>query len=93
MKRKRPKISARKRATTKPARPRPRPARQTVRSTNETDPVDALVTAGAQALGIPLDPAWQASVAFNLRLILSHAAKVETFPLTDEAEPAPVLHA
>ena len=54
---------------------------------------DALVTAGAQALGLTLDPAWHAGVAFNLQLILHHAALVEGFPLSDDAEPAPVFHA
>ena len=54
---------------------------------------DALVTAGAQPLGLTLDPAWHAGVAFNLQLILHHAALVEGFPLPDDAEPAPVFHA
>jgi hypothetical protein len=52
-----------------------------------------LVTANAQALGLTLDPAWHDSVAFNLRLILRHAALVDEFALPDDAEPAPVFHA
>jgi hypothetical protein len=55
--------------------------------------IDALVDAGAKALGLPLDPAWQASVKFNLQLILRHATLVEEFSLPDDAEPAPVYHA
>jgi hypothetical protein len=54
---------------------------------------DALVTAGARALGLTLDPAWHGSIAFNLRLILRHAALVDGFALPDYAEPAPVFHA
>ena len=59
----------------------------------QPDAIDLLVTAGAQALGLALDPAWQASVKFNLQLILRHAALVDEFPLPDDAEPAPVFHA
>jgi len=59
----------------------------------QADPIDALVEASARALGLTLDPAWQANVAFNLRLILSHAARLDEFMLPDEAEPAPVFHA
>jgi len=57
------------------------------------DAIDALVEAGAKALGLPLDPTWQASVTFNMQLILRHAALVEEFSLPDDAEPAPVYHA
>ena len=49
--------------------------------------------ASAQALGLTLDPAWQAGVKFNLQLILRHAALVDEFALPDDAEPAPVFHA
>ena len=57
------------------------------------DSIDALVAASAQALGLTLDPAWHESIAFNLRLILRHAALVDEFALPDDAEPAPVFHA
>jgi 1-carboxybiuret hydrolase subunit AtzG-like len=57
------------------------------------DAIDALVDAGATALGLPLDPTWQAAIKFNLQLILRHAALVEEFALPDDAEPAPVYHA
>ena len=81
---------------------KPAPKRKMVRARNKTrrkagasqhDAFDSLVTAGAQALGLTLDPAWHAGVAFNLQLILRHAALVEGFPLPDDAEPAPVFHA
>jgi hypothetical protein len=57
------------------------------------DGIDALVIANARALGLTLDPAWLDSVAFNLRLILRHAALVDEFPLADDTEPAPIFHA
>jgi Protein of unknown function (DUF4089) len=68
------------------------PARTTAKAKRE-DSIDALVRANALALGVTLDPAWHGSVAFNLRLILRHAALVDEFVLPDDAEPAPVFHA
>jgi hypothetical protein len=59
----------------------------------QRDATDAMVAAAAQALGLPIDPAWQANVKFNLQLILRHAALVDEFPLPDDAEPAPVFRA
>jgi Protein of unknown function (DUF4089) len=57
------------------------------------DTVDALVVASAQALGLTLDPSWQAGVTFNLQLVLRHAALVDEFVLPDDAESAPVFQA
>jgi hypothetical protein len=71
---------------------RPRPVRAAAKTKPENS-VDALVAASAQALGLALDPAWHKSIAFNLRLILRHAALVDEFALPDDAEPAPVFHA
>jgi hypothetical protein len=59
----------------------------------EQDFVDGLMTAGVQALGFSIDPAWRDGVKFNLRLVLSHAARIDAFALPDDAEPAPVFHA
>jgi Protein of unknown function (DUF4089) len=67
-------------------------AKQKAAPTKQHD-VDAMVAACAPALGLTIDPAWQENVKFNLRLILRHAALVEEFPLSDEAEPAPIFHA
>lgn len=67
--------------------------RSRVPAAKAADPISALVTANAQALGLSLDPAWHESVAFNLRLILRHAALVDEFKLPDDAEPAPIFHA
>jgi hypothetical protein len=57
------------------------------------DPVAALVAASAPALGLAIEPAWEANVKFNLHLILRHAALVDEFPLPDDTEPAPIFHA
>ncbi len=57
------------------------------------DAIDTLVAASAQALALPIDPAWQTGVRLNLRLILMHATLVDEFSLPDETEPAPVFRA
>jgi len=79
----------------KPARTKSRTQnrRTSAEATQQDDAINALVTAGAQALGLTLDPAWHAGIEFNLQLILHHAALVEGFPLSNDAEPAPVFHA
>jgi Protein of unknown function (DUF4089) len=59
----------------------------------QADAIDALVTAGAQALALPIDPAWRGGIKFNLQLILAIAGRVDEFPLPDDTEPAPVFHA
>jgi 1-carboxybiuret hydrolase subunit AtzG-like len=85
-----------KRKTSRKAKParakRPRLARVAAKTRPENS-IDALVAASAQALGLTLNQAWHDSVAFNLRLILRHAALVDAFALPDDAEPAPVFHA
>jgi|HubBroStandDraft_2_1064218.scaffolds.fasta_scaffold353715_2 hypothetical protein len=57
------------------------------------DAVAELMAASARALGLMIDPAWEANVKFNLHLILRHAALVDEFRLPDDAEPAPIFHA
>ena len=52
-----------------------------------------MVDAGAQVLGIPLEPQWKAEVKVQLQVILRHGALVAEFPLPDELEPAPVFKA
>jgi hypothetical protein len=71
---------------------RPRSVRAAAKTKHE-NPIDAFVVASAQALGLALDPAWHKSIAFNLRLILRHAALFDEFALPDDAEPAPIFHA
>jgi len=78
-------------------RAKPKPTRQRKRrvlvTAGTADAIDALIAAAAQTLGLSLDPAWHAGVAFNLRLIVHHAKLVDEFALPDDAEPAPVFHA
>ncbi len=59
----------------------------------KSEPLDALVVAGTQALRLPLDPAWHGSVKFNLQLILRLGGLVDEFHLPDDAEPGPVFYA
>ncbi len=51
------------------------------------------MVAGAQALALPIDPAWRAGVKLNLQLLFRHATLVDEFALPDESEPAPVFRA
>lgn len=53
----------------------------------------AIIKAMAPLLGIQVDPAWQATVAANLRAVSAAAGLVLDFPLPDELEPAPVFRA
>lgn len=55
------------------------------------DPLDDLIDASAQALGLPLDPAWKPDVKANLKITLERAAFVGGLPLPEEAEPAPIF--
>ncbi len=55
------------------------------------DPVPAMVRAGAAQLRLPIDPAWDAGVAANLRFILAQADAIGALP--DTLDPAPVFRA
>jgi hypothetical protein len=57
------------------------------------DAMEALLAASAQALALPIDPAWHVRVKLNLQLIFRYAALVEEFALPDDTEPAPVFRA
>jgi hypothetical protein len=57
------------------------------------DPLDELIDAAAQVLGLPLKPEWRPAVRANLTVTLRLAAQVAEFELPDEAEPAPVFRA
>ena len=59
----------------------------------EEGPLDALVPAGCQALGITLDPAWTPELRRQLATILCLASLVTAFPLPDKAEPASIFRA
>jgi hypothetical protein len=81
-------VKSRARPAPKTVRAHPKPAKP-----KKTDSIDALIVSGAEALGLPIDPAWRRAVKFNLQLLLNHAARVDAFALPDDAEPAPVFHA
>ena len=57
------------------------------------DPTDDFIEAAANALGIPLDPAWKPAIRSNLEVSRKLARLVDEFPLPDDAEPAPVYKA
>jgi hypothetical protein len=57
------------------------------------DPLDDFITATADALALPIDPAWQPAVRLHLEITFRLAKQVEEFDLTDDAEPAPVFRA
>lgn len=84
---------ARKQNGRKPKTARRVKARSDAVGATKQDALAALVAAGAQALALPIDPAWHAGVKFNLQLLFIHAALVDEFPLPDETEPAPVFRA
>ena len=57
------------------------------------DDLDTYISSAAVALGIPLDPAWKASIRANLDVTFRFAAQVAEKELPDDAEPAPVFTA
>lgn len=59
----------------------------------QTDAVASLISASAQALKLPVDPAWHGGIKFNLQLIFRIAALVDEFPLCDDIDPGPVFRA
>jgi Protein of unknown function (DUF4089) len=82
------KAKARKSPTTRRLRTLAPSARR-----RKPDALASLVASGAQALALPIEPAWQAGVKLNLQLLFIHAGLVDEFPLPDETEPAPVFRA
>jgi hypothetical protein len=79
--------------TAKKAKPAPAKTARVKSKAAQPDMLDAMLTAGAEALKLPLDPAWRGSVKFNLGLILRLGALVDGFALPDDTEPGPVFHA
>jgi 1-carboxybiuret hydrolase subunit AtzG-like protein len=57
------------------------------------DHVDVYIDAAAQALGIPVEPAWKEAIRANLEVTFRLAAVVDGKELPDDAEPAPVFKA
>jgi molybdopterin-guanine dinucleotide biosynthesis protein A len=58
-----------------------------------SDTLEALVAAYAEALALPLDAGWQAGTRRNIELLLRHAALIDEFPLPDDCDPASVFRA
>ena len=59
----------------------------------KSDHLDSYIDATAQALGIPVDPAWKPSIRANLDVTFKFATLVAEKELPDDAEPAPVFKA
>jgi Protein of unknown function (DUF4089) len=57
----------------------------------EDEAIDAIVDAMARMLDLPLPEGSRPVVIANLRIARDMARVVESFPLDDEAEPAPVF--
>jgi hypothetical protein len=62
-------------------------------SNMSAESLDTLIAASADALDLPVEPAWHPAIRFNLEVTLRLAALVASFPLPDDAEPAPVFRA
>jgi hypothetical protein len=59
----------------------------------DEDQLNAAIVAGAQMLGLTVDPAWLPSVRANLEVSLRLGKLVEEFPLPDDHEPASTFKA
>jgi hypothetical protein len=57
------------------------------------DTLDDLITATADALALPIDPAWRPAVRTHLEVTLRLGKLIEDVDLPDDAEPAPVFRA
>ena len=57
------------------------------------DSLDDFITAAADALALPIEPAWRPAVRTHLEVTLRLGKLVEDFALPDDAEPAPVFRA
>ncbi len=57
----------------------------------DRDSLDDFIDAVAQALDLPVVPAWKPAVKANLEVTLRLASSFADFPLPDDAEPAPVF--
>jgi 1-carboxybiuret hydrolase subunit AtzG-like protein len=58
-----------------------------------TDDIDAWLDANAALLGIPVQPEWREGIRLHLRITRDLARRVMEFPLSDEADPAPIFRA
>ena len=78
-------------------RQRARPGRRCARGHDNVhamaDPLDDFIDAAAQALALPVEPAWKPAVRANLEVTLRFACLVDAFALPEDIEPAPVFEA
>ena len=58
-----------------------------------SDDLDAWLDANAALLGIPVQPEWRDAIRLHLRITRDLAGRVMEFPLSDEADPAPIFRA
>ena len=52
---------------------------------------EAVIRAGCQVLGIPLDPSWLPAIVENLHVLQFHVELLMTPPLPDHLNPGPVF--
>jgi hypothetical protein len=62
-------------------------------ATDDNDPLNAAIAAGANMLGLTIEPSWLPSVRANLEVSLRLGKLVDEFPLPDEHEPASIFKA
>jgi hypothetical protein len=55
--------------------------------------MEGWITPGAAVLGIPIRAEWRPAIRLHLEITLRHARDVMSFPLPDEADPAPIFQA
>jgi hypothetical protein len=60
---------------------------------SDTNDLDAFIDAGTRLLGIEIRPEWREAIRLHLAISLAHTRAVGEFPLSDEADPAPVFKA
>ena len=85
------KTASKTRAKTRTATSRTRVTKTTRAKPAGGASLDRFIDAAAQALALPVEPAWKPAIKFNLDVTLRLAASFADFPLPDDAEPAPVF--
>ena len=60
-------------------------------TSEKIDPLGDYIDAVSKALALPVEAAWKPAVKANLEVTLRLVETVTDFPLTDDAEPAPVF--
>ena len=88
-----PKKTANKKSASKKSARRSKARAPTRKRGPATDPLDAMLEAGALALALPIEPDWRPAIKANLAVNLQMAALVAEFPLPDETDPAPIFRA